>query len=78
MSGEKIMAKVKAGMLEVKKECRALSINENMMTNFLFSSRSMKAGQHHLYDDIDKHFVESPIKDEEFDSWVSRLLLGVY
>lgn len=52
INGEKQLKRLKASLIELKGEIKEASLNEGVIENLLFSSTHMRAGKHHLYDDI--------------------------
>jgi len=50
--GERHLKRVKAVLVALKREVRDGGLNEGVLFNTLFSCAQMRAGKHHLYDDI--------------------------
>ena len=52
LNGERHLKRVKSAMVQIKKEIRDVSLNEGVVLNTLFTCTQMRAGKHHLYDDV--------------------------
>ena len=52
MNGERKLNVIKGSVVRLKKEIKEVSLNEGVVQNTLFSCTHMKAGKHHLYDEV--------------------------
>ena len=52
LNGERHLLRVKTALVKVKNETKESSLNEGIVQNMLFSCSQMRAGKHHLYDDV--------------------------
>jgi hypothetical protein len=52
MNGERQLKMIKTALVRLKNQIKDSSLNEGVIQNTLFSCSQMRAGKHHLYDDV--------------------------